>query len=248
MTFNHDITPCSSQEEELGLELNLVADEVSDRVRVHVFEGGKLTSLLGVADSGEQVGDLVRVHAWRRHLDSTSPVEVVVAQSEDKLLQLELGQVGLVHRHVEVSWLLAALGATHWEQEEVKLVSIITRRLNQLGVDEAAARRIAQPALSVLDKEGLDDPLVDDNEGDLWLSGGLVVGGLAGLLELGNFLADDLGTLTLGNAVAEDDDVCGVAVLVGLSERVKTLLEALLELSIDHFLTLLLYDEVRVVL
>ena len=167
--FYHDVTPCSSQEEELGLKLDLVADEVSDRVRVHVFEGGKLTSLLRVADSGEQVGDLVRVHAWRWHLDRTSPVEVVVAQSEDKLLQLELGQVRLIHRDVEVSRLLAALGAAHREQEEVKLVSVTTRRLNKLRIDEAAARRILQPALSVFDEERLDDPLVNDDESDLRL-------------------------------------------------------------------------------
>ena len=169
VTFSHVVTPRSSQEEELGLKLNLVADEVSDRVRVHVFEGGKLTSLLRVADSGEQVGNLVRVHAWRRHLDWTSPIEIVVAESEDELLQLELGQVGLIHRDVEVSRLLAALGAAHREQEEVELVSVIARGLNKLRIDEAAAWRIMQPTLSILDEERLDDPLVNDNESDLRL-------------------------------------------------------------------------------
>ena len=44
------------------------------------------------------------------------------------------------------------------------------------------------------------------------------------MLELGNLLADDLSSLTLGDAVSEDDNIGGVAVLVILRKCVKTLL------------------------
>lgn len=68
------------------------------------------------------------------------------------------------------------------------------------------------------------------------------------MLELGNLLADDLSSLALGDTVAEDYNVGGVAVFVSLCKCVKTLLEALLKLSIDNLLALLLHNEVRVVL
>lgn len=56
-----------------------------------------------------ELSDLMRVHARRRHFDRSKPVEVKVAQSESKVLQLGLRQGGVVLRHVEVHGCGAAL-------------------------------------------------------------------------------------------------------------------------------------------
>lgn len=76
---------------------------------------------LAVANVGEEVGNLVGVHAWGRHFDGTRPVEVVVAKGEGQVLQFKLGQRGLVQGHEEVGRSHAALRAVDRDQEEVKL-------------------------------------------------------------------------------------------------------------------------------
>lgn len=58
--------------------------------------------LLRHADRHVEVGDLVGVLAWSRHLDRARPVEVEVAQRVGQRLQLNLLQRGLVQGHVEM--------------------------------------------------------------------------------------------------------------------------------------------------
>lgn len=91
----------------------LLANEVTDL-------RGVLLLLLGVADASEEVSNLVRIHARSRHLDGTSPVEIVVAQGEGQLLELNLAQVRLVLGHEEVRWSHAALSTLDGHQEEVE--------------------------------------------------------------------------------------------------------------------------------
>ena len=150
----------------------LLSDVVRDLLRRLVAQVGHGSRLLGVANACEQVSNLVRVHAWGRHLDWASPVEVIVAQVERELFKLELGQRRLVQGHEEVSRTHAALSSLHGHQEEVELtVSALSRRaLNQVSIDDAATRRVVETVVVVNDEEGLDDPLVDDQESDLWAS------------------------------------------------------------------------------
>lgn len=82
---------------------------------------GVLLLLLGVANASEQVGNLMRIHARSRHLDRTSPVEVIVAQGEGQLLELNLAQVRLVLGHEEVGRSHAALSSLDGHEEEVEL-------------------------------------------------------------------------------------------------------------------------------
>ena len=77
-----------SQEIELLGERRLLPDIVGYLLRRLVAEVGHSTGLLRVTNASEQVGDLVRVHARSRHLDWTSPVEVVMTQVECQLLDL----------------------------------------------------------------------------------------------------------------------------------------------------------------
>jgi hypothetical protein len=102
--------------------------------------------------------------------------------------------------------------------------------------------------LSVFNEEGLDDALVHNQEGDIGSSGGLVVAFVEGLLELSNLTVNNLGTLSRTDTITEDDDVSGEGVPVSLGEDIDCLLQALLYLSVDHFLSLLLDNEVRVIL
>jgi len=80
-----------------------------------------LALLTREADAREQVRDLVCIHAGSRHFNWTGPVKVVVTQGEYQLLQLEFRKASIVHRDVEMRWLLASLSSTHWEQIKVKL-------------------------------------------------------------------------------------------------------------------------------
>eukprot|EP00354_Favella_ehrenbergii_P003334 CAMPEP_0170462140 /NCGR_PEP_ID=MMETSP0123-20130129/7760_1 /TAXON_ID=182087 /ORGANISM="Favella ehrenbergii, Strain Fehren 1" /LENGTH=278 /DNA_ID=CAMNT_0010727291 /DNA_START=549 /DNA_END=1386 /DNA_ORIENTATION=+ len=237
-----------SQEEEFGLEACLGADEIRDLVLIQAFDCGQIARFFRVADACEQVGDLVRIHARSGHLDWASPIEVVVAESEDQLLELKLRQVGLVHGDVEMGRLLAPLCAPDREEEKVEFVRARAGRLDELRVDKAATRRVAQSALPILNEEGLNDPLVDNHESDLGLDGGLIVHCLARVLELGHLCVDDLCALTLRHTIAEDDDIGRIGVLVVAGESFNSLAQALLELRVDDFLALFLDDEVGVVL
>ena len=81
-----------SQEEELLLEGCVErADVVRDALRVVLgVKVGQVAGLLRETDACEEISDLVCIHARSWHLDGASPVEVVVAQGEDELLQLKL--------------------------------------------------------------------------------------------------------------------------------------------------------------
>ena len=48
------------------------------------------SELLVMTDTGEQVSNLVGIHAWCWNLDRASPIEIVMAQGERELLKLNL--------------------------------------------------------------------------------------------------------------------------------------------------------------
>jgi len=101
----------------------LLPDVVGDFLWSLVAEVGHSLRLLRIADTREQVCNLVSVHAWSWHLDRTSPVEIVMTQIECQLLQFELGEIGLIQRHEEVRGTHAALGTSDGHEEEVELIA-----------------------------------------------------------------------------------------------------------------------------
>jgi len=90
---SHISTRCS-QEEQAVVEWLLLRDEVGQLLgrEVRALRLGECLCPLAVADIGEEVGNLVGVHARGGNLDGARPVEVVVAEGEGKVLQLKLGQ------------------------------------------------------------------------------------------------------------------------------------------------------------
>ena len=82
---------------------------------------GEVLSLGVLADVHVELCDLVGVHAGRRDLDGSRPVEVVVAEVVGELLDGVLLEWGVVEGHVEVSGQHAALGGGLRHQVEVVL-------------------------------------------------------------------------------------------------------------------------------
>ena len=102
----------------------LLSDVVSNLLGALVAELGHVACLLRVANSSEEVCNLVGVHARRRNLDRASPIEVIMSQSKGELLYLKLREVGrLLERYEEVCWPHAALGTSDGNKEEVILTA-----------------------------------------------------------------------------------------------------------------------------
>lgn len=131
-------------------------------------------------------------------------------------------------------------------QEEVKLAvgRVVSGLLDQVAVNNAATGRVRESAIVVFDEEGLDDSLVDNQEGDLGLLGSLVEAFVNRILELTNLLLDDLAAFSSRDTIAEDDDVVGQLAVVVRGEMVEGVLQADFQVSANNFLTLLLDQEV----
>ena len=149
---------------------------------------------------------------------------------------------------MEVRGFLATLCALHWEHEEIELILVVARAFNKVFVDNAAAGWVLEASIAALLEERLHDALVDDHKTDLGLGGSLVVDALASIDKLADFTVNDLIALSPADTIAEDDDVGGVLAVVAFGEVLNGLLQAVLQLRVDDFLTLLLDDEVTEVL
>lgn len=229
----------------------LAADIIGDLLRrLAVAEVAKLALLLRCSDASEKIRNFVRVHARSGHLDGTCPVEVVVAQSEGQLLDLNFRQVRLIEGHKEVSRTHASLSALHRHEEEIELSvrGLFSGDLDQLTIDDAAARRVLESVVVVHNEEGLDNPLIDDHEGNLGRTSCLIVQFAEGVLKLSDLLVDDLHALCGTHTITVDDNVSGKGVLVVPLEQINCFFDAFLDLGSDNLLTLLLHNEVRVVL
>lgn len=114
----------------------------------------------------------------------------------------------------------AALRALDRNKEEVELSvrGDCLGVLDKIAVDDATRGRVLQLALVVLDEESLDNPLIDDEKGNLRLGSCLIVALVAGVLELGDLAIDHLGALSAAHTITVDDDVRRQGVLVVLSE------------------------------
>ena len=136
-----------------------------------------------------------------------------------------------------------------WRHEEIKdfVFSTGTRLLNESTVDDAAIGRIHETALLVFHEEALGDPLVHDDQCDLWVLH-LVVELVDSLLELRNLPAEAEVTLCITQAISIDDEVGRVVSTVLRSKDFNGILDAFLHLSLDDLLSFLLDNELRVVL
>ena len=192
--------------------------------------------------------NLVSIHAGSRHLDWSSPVEVVVAKVKSELFHYLLCQLRVVEGHIEVSWEHTALSSELRNQIEVVLF-VRVFILNDLGVNNAARWWIDQCSLSIVNEEPLSDSLVDYDQSDGWFLGTLVVHLVDHLLELSDLLLNDLSSHGITDTVSVDDEVVrehslGMLVFIGLNG----VLQCFSQVGIDNFLSFLLQNLVRVVL
>ena len=146
-------------------------------------------------------------------------------------------------------WKNTALISRSGGHEEIKgfVFFIVSRLLDQAPVNDAACRRIHEPSICVFNKEPLSDPFVDNYECHLRRLG-LVIVFTDSLCELRNFLRKTDVTLCVTKTVSVNDEVSGVFTLVIASEARDRILECLFHLRLDNLLTLLLKNELRVVL
>ena len=72
---------------------------------------------------------------------------------------------------MEVSGQDTALVGRSWSHEEIIgfAFTLISRSLDKSFVDDATVGWVDQATVLVLDEEALCDPLVHDNQSDLWL-------------------------------------------------------------------------------
>lgn len=194
----------------------------------------------------EELCDLVGIHAGSRDLDGTCPVEVVVTEVKGELLNDRLLNWRVIEGHVEVSREDASLSCGLWDQIEV-ILSLRVLILNYLGVNESPAGWVVKPALAVLNEEPLCDPLVHNDDSDVGLLLGEVVGLIDGLSKLLDFCLKNLPAHGITNTVSVDNEMLRV-VSMSLYEAAKSSLHGLLELLGDDLLTLALQDPLRVVL
>lgn len=231
------------------VETKLLPDVVSDHFLAALLGvRGHSAYLFRVANSGVQIGDLVGIHAWGRHFDGTGPIEVVVTKGKCQLLELNLGQGRLIERHIEVGWSLTSLGALDWDKEKIELFLSRAAGFDKVTVDDATTGRVVEAVVAIHDKEVLDDALVDNHKSNLGLDSCLVVHLIAGLGELSDLGVNDLLALSGTDTVTVDDDVSWEVVLVVLGKLFNAFLECSLHLGGHNFLTLLLHEEVRIVL
>ena len=174
--------------------------------------GDALTELNGsglLAQVHEELGDLVSIHARRGYLDSTGPVEVVVAEVIGELLDDRLLNWRIIESHVEVSWEDASLSSGLRNKVEVVLRHRVLV-LHNAGVNQGSTWRIVESASLVFNEEPLSDPLVDDDHSDERLLLGEVIGLVDRLAKLLDFLLKDLSAHCVSNSISVNDDVLWV--------------------------------------
>ena len=92
-------------------------------------------------------------------------------------------------------------------------------------------------------EEALSDPLVHDDECDLWVRSRLVVELIDGLLELWDLFRKAEVALSITQTISIDDEVSWVFSGVLLSKDLDGILDRIFHLSLDDLLSFLLDDE-----
>lgn len=201
------------------------------------------------SDVLHELSDLVRVLARGRYLDRASPIEVEMAKWEGKLLNFKLCQWRVVFGHKEVSWEDATLSCVCRSQVEVKFVVwILSWVLNKTFINDAPWRRIHKFSLVIFDKESLRNSLVYHNHSDFWFFRSFVRQLGNSFLKLGNFSSKDLFSLSVTDTITENNVVCRELSVVLFRESHNRLLDHVLHVVADDFLTFFLNKVIWVIL
>ena len=119
-----------------------------------------------------EASDLVGQHAWSGDLNGIVPIVVIVTKRVCEVKNRHLRDLRWVLGHIEVRGLDRALSHGVRNKEEVKLPVNDFGLFNKAIVDVGTLRWVVDEVLTVvllsLLEESLTDPLVHDDQGDLW--------------------------------------------------------------------------------
>jgi len=188
------------------------------------------------------------VHAWCGHLDGSRPVEVEVAQGEGQVLDVKLGQARVVLATEEMSWQHAAHVNLNSAHVEVKLALLATG--NQVLINDTTGGGILDlTRLRIKHKESLRNSLIYDDHSNLWhLKCLILIDSPNSILELGDFLLEDLFTLCITDTVSVEYKVGWRSLLVADSEGLNRLNNRIFHVGKNNFLSLLLNEVLTEVL
>lgn len=141
-------------------------------------------------------------------------------------------------RHATLSGLL-------WNQEEVE-ADVVVLVFDEAVVNDTSRRRVGD-SRPVLHEHPLVDALVDDDQSDGWRPR-CVVESREHLSQLSNLFLDDLVSHALADSISVDQDFGRELVAVIFGKRTDRLFHALVEVSLDQLLELLLEQEAGEVL
>lgn len=145
-----------------------------------------------------------------------------------------------------MDWSHTTLSGLLRDQIEVKLLSALVV-LDELGVNYTTRLRIFSFTVPSSNKHSLVDSLVDNYQSDWWWTTDLVIQRLEGLLELSNFLVNDLVAHLCTHTIPIDNNLGWSFTVVVVLEGLDSLDQAAIKVLLHKLLVLSLDDDVRVV-
>lgn len=145
-----------------------------------------------------------------------------------------------------MDWSHASLSGLLRDQIEVKLLSALVV-LDELGVNNTTRLRILSLTVPSGNKHSLVDSLVDDYQSNGRWTTDLVIQRLESLLELTNFLVNDLVAHLCTDTIPIDNNLGWPFTIVVVLESLDGLDQAAIKVLLHKFLVLGLNDDVRVV-
>ena len=195
-----------------------------------------------------ELGNLVCVLYWCRHLDRSCPVEIVVTQGISQLVDVSTLQTRVVLWHVEMRGQHTTLSASCWRHKKVKPWWLFAVVLAQLLVNNTTRWWVAHVTSRVLYEESLRDALIHNNNSNLRLVGGLVVHRVDCCLKLRDLSRKHLVLLGITDTITVDHKICGELIFVLLRKGSDCCHQRLFHLVMDDLLALRLDEVVTVVL
>lgn len=237
--------PRPSQVVKVLLEIFIPADGLENLTIETMSEAWFFAWVHATIDDVMVVSDLVSILARSWYFDGARPIGVHVAELVSEVLDVSFRKVlRFIETDVEMSRSDASLGCLLRHEEKVE-ADVVLLVLDQALIDDATWWRVADIIASFwsLDEHALVDSLVHDYQSDGRNRADLVVEWLENLLELADFTLDDLVSHAFADSISVDNDSIGIGATMVLGKRNAGLLHALIEISLDKFLPLLLDDE-----
>lgn len=164
--------------------------------------------LLVSSNIHKELCNFVSILTWRWNFDRSCPIEVEMAKSKCKMLNLDLSQTWIILWHEEMCWKHTTLSCWWGCQKEIKLFTLWSMLFNQSFINYAARWRIMQLAFVVFEEKSLRNPFVDNDNSNLWFFRNFFIQFVNCCFKLWNFLSQYLVSLSITNPISVYDKVC----------------------------------------